>query len=321
MSKKFIIGSGVILLGCVLFYNNKNNNKKCISGGNETTLVEFNYDGTQKHNDFPTKPFHLHIVDGVTTIKEEAFKDCIYVTTMYIPLSMTSIESHAFSGCTSLTVVYIPSSVKSIGDNAFSGCTSLQQVDMISVKNIGDNAFSGCISLNKIEIPESVENIGIYAFSDHTSLIRTKVCKNYSANYLYHDKRMYSPFSLYAENHTLLVYKKKLPCFICGKKYSREDPLITHHFYCEKAAQYSIDWKKFGEFAKNCYNIQTGENIGANFDWDEVEKTPDLFVDSAENLIVLCNEHHMSKNRGIHYVPFPEWILQKYPKDGFDFLV
>jgi len=320
MNKKIIVGAtGVILLGYILFH--KKNYKRCMSGGNEITLVDFTYDGTQTQKDFPTKPFHLHIVDGVTSITEEAFKNCVYLTTMYIPLSVESIESRAFSGCTSLTIVYIPSSVKSIGDNAFSECSSLHEVDITSVKSIGDNAFAGCSSLQQVDMPETVTNIGIYAFSDHTSLKRTKVCKDYSTNYLYHDKRMYSPFSLYAENHNLLLYIKKLPCFICGKKHSSNDPLITHHFYCEKAAQNSVDWKMFGEFAKNCYNIQTGENIGANFDWDKVEKNPELFVDSTQNLIVLCNEHHMSKNRGIHYVPFPEWILQKYPKDGFEFLV
>ena len=48
-----------------------------------------------------------------------------------------------------------------------------------------------------------------------------------------------------------------------------------------------IDWKKFGEFAKNCHNIQTGENIGANFNWDEVENNPDIFVDSPYNMVVV----------------------------------
>jgi hypothetical protein len=93
----------------------------------------------------------------------------------------------------------------------------------------------------------------------------------------------------------------------------------THHFYIEKAAENAIDWKVFGKFADQCYNIQTGESL-AKFDWNEVAKNPDLFVDSEQNMIVLCKQHHTSGPYGIHHVPFPDWILQKFPKDGFQFL-
>ena len=50
-------------------------------------------------------------------------------------------------------------------------------------------------------------------------------------------------------------------------------------------------------------------------------KNPDIFVDSKYNMIVLCVEHHRSSNRGIHHVPFPEWILQRNAKNGFEFLI
>jgi len=113
-----------------------------------------------------------------------------------------------------------------------------------------------------------------------------------------------------------------MPCFICGKSNKKNNiSTETHHFYVEKAAQNAIDWIKFGEFAKICYNIQTGENIGDPFDWAAVAKNPDLFVDSKYNMIVLCKEHHISGKRGIHHVPFPNWVLQKWGKDGFQFLL
>jgi len=110
---------------------------------------------------------------------------------------------------------------------------------------------------------------------------------------------------------------KHLPCFICGV--INEKGQETHHFYIEKAAANAIDWKVFGEFADNTFNIQTGESL-AQFDWTAVALDPDLFVDSEQNMVVLCKQHHTSGSFGIHHVPFPDWILQKFPKDGFQFL-
>ena len=143
--------------------------------------------------------------------------------------------------------------------------------------------------------------------------------RNMSNHYVvqYPDHEIRKNSNIYNSTHKAM---KHMPCFICGK--TNQHDLIhveTHHFYCEKAAENAINWIAFGEFAKGCYNIQTGENIG-NFDWNEVSKNPDLFVDSPFNMIVLCKEHHTSGNKGIHHVPFPDWIVQKWAKPGFEFL-
>ncbi len=148
--------------------------------------------------------------------------------------------------------------------------------------------------------------------------ITKKMSNHYTIHYPLHGKR--KPTALYRRTRHELIYNKKLTCFICNKKNDDNESLETHHFYCEKYAQTMIDWKKFGEFAKNCHNIQTGENIGETFNWDEVENNPDIFVDSPHNMVVLCKQHHTSGNKGLHHVPFPDWILQKYPKNNFEFL-
>ena len=143
---------------------------------------------------------------------------------------------------------------------------------------------------------------------------------HYTIHYPIHEPRKNSP--LYNKTHHDLCHVKGLPCFICGKTNKNDHiALETHHFYCEKMAQTVIDWVKFGEFAKTCYNIQTGENIGKLFDWKKVAENPELFIDSPQNMIVLCKEHHISGKKGIHHVPFPDWILQKYVKRGFEILV
>ena len=133
---------------------------------------------------------------------------------------------------------------------------------------------------------------------------------HYKITYPDHDVRKNT--AIYNKTHHEM---RHIPCFICGGK----EHLETHHFYIEKAAQNAIDWHSFGEFAKTCHNIQSGLNIN-HFDWNEVSKNPDLFVDSSHNMIVLCKKHHTSSGKGIHHVPYPDWILQKFAISGFEFL-
>jgi hypothetical protein len=145
---------------------------------------------------------------------------------------------------------------------------------------------------------------------------KIKMSTSYTINYPEHKKRQNT--SLYNKTHKDLC--NKLSCFICNKT-SNDTSLETHHFYCKKAGTNGIDWIKFGQFAQTCYNIQTGILIGDKFNWNEVAKNPDIFVDSQHNMIVLCLEHHRSGNKGIHHVPFPDWILQKNAKKNFQFLI
>jgi len=147
-----------------------------------------------------------------------------------------------------------------------------------------------------------------------------KVTNHYTVVYPPHERRKDS--ALYHRTHNDLCLKKRLPCFICGKQGAPGQPMETHHFYVEKVAQSGIDWPQFAEFAKRTYNIQTGLCLADNItDWSMVEQCPDIFVDSPQNMIVLCKEHHISGHKGIHHVPFPDWILQKWAANGHQFLI
>ena len=136
---------------------------------------------------------------SVTSIGNEAFRNCSRLTSITIGNSVTSIGEYAFLNCSGLTSITIGNSVTSIGDNAFV-CSGLNKViisdiaawckisfgdnplyyahhlysnedteitDLVipnNVTSIGGSAFSKCTGLTSIEIPNSVTSIGGEAF-------------------------------------------------------------------------------------------------------------------------------------------------------------
>ncbi|UNJ99715.1 hypothetical protein [Ralstonia sp. RRA.1] len=47
---------------------------------------------------------------------------------------------------------------------------------------------------------------------------------------------------------------------------------------------------------------------------------PYLFVDDMTvNGLLLCKQHHTGKDAGIHDMPFPLWIAQRYAIEGYQF--
>ncbi len=88
-------------------------------------------------------------------------------------VDVTSIGNQAFKECSSITSVTIPASVESIGGSAFNSCTSLVSITFAegsALTSIGTYVFQKCSHLESIEIPASVESIGNYAFHTCTTL-------------------------------------------------------------------------------------------------------------------------------------------------------
>ena len=113
----------------------------------------------------------LVIPEGITEIKNYAFRGCSGLISVVIPNSVTCIGGYAFDACSSLTSVVIPNSVTSIGDVAFWGCSGLTSVEIPnSVTSIGYEAFRNCSGLTSVEIPNSVTSIEDYAFWGCSSL-------------------------------------------------------------------------------------------------------------------------------------------------------
>ena len=107
---------------------------------------------------------------GLTSIRDEAFRECDGLTSVIIPENVTSIGSSAFS-FSGLTTVTIPNSVTSIESNAFYGCASLTSASISSnVKSINSGVFGGCTALTSITLPEGIQEIGTGAFGSCNAL-------------------------------------------------------------------------------------------------------------------------------------------------------
>ncbi len=125
----------------------------------------------------------------VTSIREYAFVDCPYISSVTIPDSVVDIGESAFSSCEDLRTVNLGNGVKSIGNNAFSKCKKLVSfTGGDNVETYGESAFidckklesfvisdkatvvpkyifSGCESIQKVVIGDGVKRIDEYAFS------------------------------------------------------------------------------------------------------------------------------------------------------------
>ena len=117
--------------------------------------VEVTYQGFSS-DEYPNEYFGMMTIPStvsyegdtyrVTSIGDEAFRDCSGLVTITIPKGVTSIGDRAFYYCSSLIAINIPEGVTSIGSDAFFGCSSLTAINIPkSMTSIGDDVFWYCI--------------------------------------------------------------------------------------------------------------------------------------------------------------------------------
>ena len=107
----------------------------------------------------------------VSSLTDNAFKDCTNLTSITIPGTINNISSYSFAGCTSLKSVNIQKYVRQIGDYAFSGCTALESVSIPStIIRINTYSFQNCSQLKSVYFPKTITNIAGYAFEGCSSV-------------------------------------------------------------------------------------------------------------------------------------------------------
>lgn len=129
-----------------------------------------------------------------------------------------------------------------------------------------------------------------------------------------HDPR--TTTALFTESKKVLVERVGGKCFICGGTGNEVGPLEAHHYPVERSLAEAWDWEKF---KADCQAGKWGVYAQA-FHWEGFDpaKDPYAFVDDMRvNGLLLCKHHHTGKDEGIHEIPHPLWIWQKYAPEGY----
>ncbi len=107
--------------------------------------VQFGEDGkTLVKYDPALKTEIYRAPDGVTTIGNEAFRDCANLRIITIPDGVPTIGDRAFFRCKNLKSIALPDSVKKIGKRAFWSCENLEEVSLPRNVELGRGVFSDC---------------------------------------------------------------------------------------------------------------------------------------------------------------------------------
>ena len=96
------------------------------------------------------------------------------VRELVIPEGVTSIENYAFDNCVSLISISLPNSLTSIGTDAFKNTNLTTIIFPNNLKSIGTSAFEYC-NLTSISIPKSVETIRSMAFRGNPNIVNITV--------------------------------------------------------------------------------------------------------------------------------------------------
>ena len=131
--------------------------------GEDYLALAYIADGTDEEWDGRTERY-----SGVTNVGEYAFKDCRYLTCMFLNDDITTISDHAFYKGEYLSAINMPRKLELIDKYAFYGCDTLTFVrarNCSRLRRIEDHAFYSCTMLAELRLPEGLTYIGPWAFA------------------------------------------------------------------------------------------------------------------------------------------------------------
>lgn len=147
-----------------------------------------------------------------------------------------------------------------------------------------------------------------------------------------HDDRVTTP--LFSHSRDALIAREGDRCWVCQRTPAESGhPNEGHHHPIERSMAELIDWTLFSADAKKgiwganaqAFDWDAFFEMGAQHDGDQlglpatvlVPKDIYAYVDDMRvNGMLLCKDHHTVGDSGIHTMPFPLFIAQKYGRDG-----
>ncbi len=131
--------------------------------GEEYLALAYIADGTDEEWNGRTERY-----SGVTNVGARAFKDCRYLTCMFLNDDITTISDSAFYKDEYLSAINMPRRLELVDKYAFYGCDTLTFVrarNCSRLKRIEDHAFYSCTMLAELRLPEGLTYIGPWAFA------------------------------------------------------------------------------------------------------------------------------------------------------------
>lgn len=149
----------------------KNLEYKLLDDGTYEVLAKFDENARKELTGKLIIPKTTDSGKAITAIADSGFRQCLNITSVYIPDEIETVGIAAFQLCTSVERVRLPEGLEVVQSALFKGCTSLKDVKIPdSVTRIGGETFIMCTSLEKIDLHEGITKIGIHAFRACRSL-------------------------------------------------------------------------------------------------------------------------------------------------------
>ncbi len=169
-----------------------------------STLTIYGKGAMDDYSSFGSAPWDAYrdsikkivVEEGVTSIGNYAFAQCMKAQTVSLPSTLTKIGMASFYQCDALQSVTLPANVTSVGDYAFYGCYSMTKLGLGSVKTLGMYSFAQCTGLTNVNVPSTTTSVGESAFG-WCQLLKSisfgnKNCTIYdSANTIYSSATIY----------------------------------------------------------------------------------------------------------------------------------
>lgn len=119
----------------------------------------------------------------VTSIGNNAFRDCVKLEEVTFPASLQKIGEYTFYNCSNLSKVNFNDNLEAIENYAFCNCSNLSEINFNEkLKTIGVQAFRNC-SLNSISLKGNILTVGSGAFCYNNFLTNVEIIKATSIGY------------------------------------------------------------------------------------------------------------------------------------------